>query len=103
MGPPEQDSNKKKKSSASKLDEREDFVAGDMSSPLPSGYFFRSHHSISYFEYQPFLVKVKGMANRVAGAKGHEPCGPRDKFSKFFRSRYSISYVEYQPLLVKLR
>src|SRR6185437_16170953 len=41
------------------------------------------------------------MANRVVGAKGHEPCGPRDKFSAFFRSRYSIGYLEYQPFFVK--
>jgi len=55
MGPPEQDSNIKK-SSASKLDEREDFVARDMSFPFLRGYFFRSRYSISYFEYQAFFV-----------------------------------------------
>ena len=78
------------------------FVPGDMSSPLKRGYFFRSLCSIGYSEYQPFLVKVKGTANRVVGARGHEHHSPRDKFSTF-RSRYSISYSEYQPFLVKLR
>jgi len=32
-------------------------------------------------------LKVKGTANRVVGAKGHDPCGPRDKFSTTFRSK----------------
>ena len=45
-------------------------------------------------------LKVKGTTNRVVRAKGHEPCGPRDKFSTFFRSRNSIGYVEYQPFFV---
>ena len=45
-------------------------------------------------------LKVKDTANRVVGAKGHEPCGPRDKSSTFFRSRYSIGYLEYQPFFV---
>ena len=45
-------------------------------------------------------LKVKGTANRVVGAKGHEPCGPRDKFSTFFRSHNSIDYLEYQPFFV---
>ena len=45
-------------------------------------------------------LKVKGTANRVVEAKGHEPCGPRDKLSTFFRSRYSIGYLEYQPFFV---
>ena len=86
MDPLELDSNIKK-SNASKLDEIEDFVTGAMSSPLPRGYFFRSLYSISYSEYQPFLVKVKGTANRVAGARGHELHGPRDKFSTIFMSK----------------
>ena len=38
-------------------------------------------------------LKVKGMANRVVGAKGHEPCGPRDKFSTFSRSRNCWKYA----------
>jgi hypothetical protein len=53
MDPLELDSNIKKLS-ASKLDERENFITGAMSSPLPRGYFFRSRYSISYSEYQPF-------------------------------------------------
>jgi hypothetical protein len=32
-------------------------------------------------------LKVNGTANRVVGAKGHDPCGPRDKFSTTFRSK----------------
>jgi len=40
------------------------------------------------------------MANRVVGAKRHDLCGPRDKFSTFFRSRYSIGYLEYQSFFV---
>ena len=42
-------------------------------------------------------LKVKVTANRVVGDKGHEPCGPRDRFSTFFRSHNSIDYLEYQP------
>src|SRR6185295_9750905 len=45
----------------------------------------------------------KGMANRVVGAKGHEPCGPRDKFSTIIRSRNSIDYLEYQPFFCSLK
>ena len=59
-----------------------------MSSPLKRGYFFRSLCSIGYSEYQPFLVKVKGTANRVAGAKGHEPYGPEGQVPHFPRGIY---------------
>jgi len=77
------------------LDEREDLITGDMSSPLPRvvrdmclaaletsslpsgvkpkrhelplprGYFFRSLHSISYLEYQPFFIYSESKAWRI--------------------------------------
>ena len=47
------------------MKEREDLVAGDMSYPLPRGYFFRSLYSISYLEYQPFFVHSESKARRI--------------------------------------
>ena len=40
-------------------------------------------------------LKVKGTVNRVVGAKSHEPCGPRDKFSTFFKRSHFHQLVDY--------
>ena len=54
MGPPEQDSNIKKKLSASEFDEGENFVDKDLRDKFST--FFSSRYSINYFEYQSFFV-----------------------------------------------
>ena len=60
LGPPEQDSNIKKKSSASESDGgvyKEKFIVKDPRDKFST--FFRSCYSISYLEYQPFFIKLK--------------------------------------------
>ena len=60
LGPPEQDSNIKKKSSASESDGgayKEEFVIKDPRDKFST--FFRSHYSISNFEYHPFFINLK--------------------------------------------
>ena len=45
-------------------------------------------------------LKVKGMANRVVGDKGHDPSVFNSNIQDSFRSRYSFNYLEYQPFFV---
>jgi hypothetical protein len=53
--------------------------------PPPKGLLLQEFSLYRLPRIPTFLcsLKVKGMVNRVVGAKGHAPCGPRDKFSRF--------------------
>jgi len=60
LGLPEQDSNIKKKSSASESnggEYKEKFVIEDPRDKFST--FFRSFYSINYIDYQPFFIKLK--------------------------------------------
>ena len=104
LGPPEQDSNIKKKSSASESDGG---VHKESSKALDTSFLLLLQELLLHqlLRIPTFLcsLKVKGTANRVTGARRHELRGPRDKFSTFFRSCYSISYFEYQPFFIHSR